>query len=418
MIAFRLYAIFKGSKMTKFSYEDLAAGIETIVPANGLKEKLKKAEKENRPLIIKFGMDPTAPDLHLGHAVALKKIKQFMENGHEIHLVIGDFTARIGDPSGRNTTRPPLTTQEVDENAKTYVAQLDKIFDTSKLTIHHNNEWMGKMSLADTLKLLSKATLAQMMQREDFVNRYKNNIPIALHELIYPMMQGYDSLVLNSDIEFGGRDQLLNCLVGRSLQETDGKEGQIVLSMPLLCGLDGHIKMSKSKGNYIGLTEPATEMFGKTMSIPDALIPEWIELVTNWSPEDKANAIANLKNNLVNPMEIKKKIAFNIVEQYHSREDAEAAQEFFYKQVQQRGFDTKEFTAVQWNDISQTTEITILDLGVVLQPGQSKSAMRRLIESGAVSVDGEKVNNPAFRLAKKQEGIKIKIGKRGFYNIV
>lgn len=404
--------------MTKYTYEELAAGIETIVPANGLKEKLTAAEKENRPLIIKFGMDPTAPDLHLGHAVALKKIKQFMENGHEIHLVIGDFTARIGDPSGRNTTRPPLTPKEVDENAKTYVDQLDKIFDTSKLTIHHNNDWMGKMTLADTLKLLSKATLAQMMQREDFVNRYENNIPIALHELIYPMMQGYDSLVLGSDIEFGGRDQLLNCLVGRSLQEQDDKSGQIVLSMPLLCGLDGHIKMSKSKGNYIGLTEPATQMYGKTMSIPDALIPQWVELVTNWSAQEKMQTIADLKNGAVNPMEIKKKIAFNIVEQYHSVEDAQAAQEFFYKQVQQRGFDSKEFTAVKWDDITKDAELTLLDLGIGLQPEQSKSAMRRLIESGAVSVEGEKVVNPAFRLSKKQDGIKIKIGKRGFYNVV
>lgn len=403
--------------MTKYTYEELAAGIETIVPANGLKEKLAAAEKENRPLVIKFGMDPTAPDLHLGHAVALKKIKQFMENGHEIHLVIGDFTARIGDPSGRNTTRPPLTPKEVDENAKTYVDQLDKIFDTSKLTIHYNNDWMGKMSLADTLKLLSKATLAQMMQREDFVNRYENNIPIALHELIYPMMQGYDSVVLDSDIEFGGRDQLLNCLVGRSLQEQDGKSGQIVLSMPLLCGLDGHIKMSKSKGNYIGLTEPATEMYGKTMSIPDSLIPEWVELITNWDAKTKADVIADLKNGTVNPMEIKKKIAYNIVEQYHSPEDANAAQEFFYKQVQQRGFDTKEFTAVKWEDLTNATEITLLDLGVALQPEQSKSAMRRLIESGAVSVEGEKVVNPLFKLEKSANGIKIKIGKRGFYNV-
>ncbi len=403
--------------MTKYTYEELAAGIETIVPANGLKEKLAAAEKEKRPLVIKFGMDPTAPDLHLGHAVALKKIKQFMENGHEIHLVIGDFTARIGDPSGRNTTRPPLTPKEVDENAKTYVDQLDKIFDTSKLTIHYNNDWMGKMSLADTLKLLSKATLAQMMQREDFVNRYENNIPIALHELIYPMMQGYDSVVLDSDIEFGGRDQLLNCLVGRSLQEQDGKSGQIVLSMPLLCGLDGHIKMSKSKGNYIGLTEPATEMYGKTMSIPDSLIPEWVELVTNWDAKTKADVIADLKNGTVNPMEIKKKIAYNIVEQYHSPEDANAAQQFFYKQVQQRGFDTKEFTAVKWEDLTNATEITLLDLGVALQPEQSKSAMRRLIESGAVSVEGEKVVNPLFKLEKSANGIKIKIGKRGFYNV-
>lgn len=400
------------------TYEELAKGIETIVPANGLKEKLALAAKEQRPLIIKFGMDPTAPDLHLGHAVAMKKIKQFMENGHAIHLIIGDFTALIGDPSGRNTTRPPLTPDEVNSNAKTYVDQLGKIFDVSKLTIHHNNEWMGKMTLADTLKLLSKATLAQMMQREDFVNRYKNNIPIALHELTYPMMQGYDSLVIKSDIEFGGRDQLLNCLVGRALQESDGNAGQVVLSMPLLCGLDGHIKMSKSKHNYIGLTEHPNDMFGKTMSIPDELIPEWVELVTDWAPEDKANTVADYKNGVVNPMEIKKKIAANIVTQYHSAADAVTAEQFFYMQVQQRGFDTKEFADIKWADISDKSEVSLIEMIVALQPEQSKSAARRLVESGAVSINGEKETNPATPLKPDSEGIKIKVGKRGFFNVI
>lgn len=400
------------------TYDELAKGIETIVPANGLKEKLALAEKEKRPLIIKFGMDPTAPDLHLGHAVAMKKIRQFMENGHEIHLIIGDFTALIGDPSGRNTTRPPLTPEEVNINAKTYVDQLGKIFDVSKLTIHYNNEWMGKMTLSDTLKLLSKATLAQMMQREDFVNRYKGNVPIALHELVYPMMQGYDSTVINADIEFGGRDQLLNCLVGRSLQETNGKTGQIVLSMPLLCGLDGHIKMSKSKHNYIGLTEHPNDMFGKTMSIPDALIPEWVELVTDWTAEAKANAIADFKNDAVNPMEIKKKIATNIVTQYHSGADAISAEQFFYMQVQQRGFDTKEFVDIRWVDIAYNTETSLVEMIVSLQPELSKSAARRLIESGAVSLNGEKETNPATTLKPDTEGIKIKVGKRGFFNVI
>lgn len=399
------------------TYEELAKGIETIIPASGLKEKLAVAEKEKRPLIIKFGMDPTAPDLHLGHAVALKKIRQFIENGHEIHLIIGDFTALIGDPSGRNTTRPPLTAEQVNANAKTYVDQLDKIFDTSKVIIHHNNEWMGKMTLSDTLTLLSKATMAQMMQREDFVNRYKNNVPIALHELVYPMMQGYDSTVINADIEFGGRDQLLNCLVGRSLQETNGKSGQIVLSMPLLCGLDGHIKMSKSKNNYIGLTEHPNDMFGKTMSIPDALIPEWVELVTDWSAEEKANAIADVKNNTVNPMEIKKKIAANIVTQYHSAEDAVKSEQFFYAQVQQRGFDSKEFTDIEWSAICDTDEVSVLNLVVALDPSQSKSALRRLIDSGAVSIDGEKITDANFMIKRTADGIKIKVGKRGFFEV-
>ena len=395
---------------------ELSFGIESIVPANGLKEKLEMAKKENRPLIIKFGMDPTAPDLHLGHAVGLKKIREFMEAGHEAHLIVGNFTALVGDPSGRNTTRPPLTPEEIEFNAKTYVEQLSKIFDTSKIHIHYNNDWLGKMNFADILKLLSRATLSQMMQREDFKNRYENNIPVALHELIYPIIQGYDSVAIKADIEFGGRDQLLNCLFGKSLQESLGMPGQTVLTMPLLRGLDGHIKMSKSKGNYIGLTEHPNDMFGKTMSIPDFLIPEWVELTTSWTPEEKANAIADYKNNTVNPMEIKKKIAYNIVEQYHSKEAAEEAALFFYKQVQQKGFDTKEFKPISWQDLPQTDSIGLVDLGAFLLE-QSKSNIRRLIESGAVSVNGEKETNITAQLSNTGEEIKLKFGKRGFFTL-
>ena len=395
---------------------ELSFGIESIVPANGLKEKLEIAKKENRPLIIKFGMDPTAPDLHLGHAVGLKKIREFMEAGHEAHLIVGNFTALVGDPSGRNTTRPPLTPEEIEFNAKTYVEQLSKIFDTSKIHIHYNNDWLGKMNFADILKLLSRATLSQMMQREDFKNRYENNIPVALHELIYPIIQGYDSVAIKADIEFGGRDQLLNCLFGKSLQESLGMPGQTVLTMPLLRGLDGHIKMSKSKGNYIGLTEHPNDMFGKTMSIPDFLIPEWVELTTSWTAEEKANAIADYKNNTINPMEIKKKIAYNIVEQYHSKETAEEAALFFYKQVQQKGFDTKEFKPISWQDLPQTDSIGLVDLGAFLLE-QSKSNIRRLIESGAVSVNGEKETNITAQLSNTGEEIKLKFGKRGFFTL-
>ena len=398
------------------TYEELARGIESITPANGLKEKLATAEKEKRPLIVKFGMDPTAPDLHLGHAVALKKIRDFLSAGHEIHLIVGNFTALIGDPSGRNTMRPPLTEEEVKHNAETYVAQLSKVLDTSKIHIHYNNDWLGKLSFADVLKLLSKATLSQIMQREDFKNRYENNIPIALHELIYPLIQGYDSVSINADIEFGGRDQLLNCLFGKSLQETMGKPGQVVLTMPLLCGLDGHIKMSKSKGNYIGLTEEPNDMYGKTMSIPDFLIPEWIELTTDWTPAEKSNMTAAYKNETENPMTIKKRIAFNIVKQYHSEEAARAAEAFFYKQVQQKGFDTKEFQEVLWKIVAPEGTIGLSDLGAKLI-GQSKSAVRRLIESGAVSVNGNKVTDVYMVLTKTNEPVQLKIGKRGFFTL-
>jgi len=400
------------------TYEELARGIESIIPENGLKEKLALAEKEHRPLIVKFGMDPTAPDLHLGHAVGLKKLRQFQDAGHELCLIVGDFTACIGDPTGRNTTRPPLTAEEVKVNAKTYIEQLGKVVDMTKnIKIVFNGEWMNKMTFADIIKLLGKATLAQVMQRDDFSLRYKENIPIALHELIYPLMQGYDSVMVKSDIEFGGRDQLLNCLMGKTLQESMGMPGQIVIGMPLLVGLDGKMKMSKSKGNYIGLNEPPNDMYGKAMSIPDELIPDWVELVTNWTPDEKSKAIADYKNGSVNPMEIKKKIAFNIVEQYHDKAAAEAAEHFFYIQVQQRGFDTKEFQTVQASELGLSLPCGLVDFGVAVMKGQSKSAIRRLIESGAVSVSGEKVTDINAKITPTEEGLKIKIGKRGFFNL-
>ncbi len=400
----------------------LKHGIETIVPANGLEEKLKLAEKEKRPLIIKFGMDPTAPDLHLGHAVAFKKLRDFQEAGHEIHLLVGDFTACIGDPTGRNTTRPPLTAEEVQKNAQTYIEQMDKVIDTKKnVKILFNGAWLNKMTFADVIKLLGKATLAQMMQREDFANRFENNIPISLHELVYPMVQGYDSVAMNCDIEFGGRDQLFNCLVGKTLQEAFGQKevGQTVISMPLLRGLDGVMKMSKSKGNYIGLTDTANDMYGKTMSIPDDLLPEWIELTTDFTPEEKANMIADYKNGTVNPMELKKKVAFDIVRQYHSEEAAQAAEAFFYQQVQQKGFDIKAFEPISLSKLSLSTQnIGLLNVVSALQPNESKSALRRLIESGAVSLNGDKITDPYFKIENLKKGIKIKIGKRHFYELI
>ncbi len=400
--------------------EKLKQGIETIVPTNGLEEKLKLAEKEKRPLIIKFGMDPTAPDLHLGHAVAFKKLRDFQEAGHEIHLLVGDFTACIGDPSGRNTTRPPLTAEEVKKNAQTYIDQMDKVIDTKKnVKILFNGDWLNKMTFADVIKLLGKATLAQMMQREDFANRFENNIPISLHELVYPMVQGYDSVAMNCDIEFGGRDQLFNCLVGKTLQEAFGEKeiGQTVISMPLLRGLDGVMKMSKSKGNYIGLTETANEMYGKTMSIPDDLLPEWIELTTDFTPQVKADMIADYKNGKVNPMDLKKKVAFDIARQYHGEEAAKAAEAFFYKQVQQKGFDTKEFTSISMANLPiATQDVSLVDLAAAVHSHESKSAIRRLIESGAVSINGEKRTDPFSKL-NLQKGMKIKIGKRGFYQL-
>ena len=404
--------------MEKEQIEKLKRGIESIIPENGLEQKIALAEKENRPLVVKFGMDPTAPDLHLGHAVALRKIRQFQDMGAKIILIVGDFTAAIGDPTGRNTTRPPLTEEEIKVNAQTYIDQMGKVIDLNKnVEIVKNGDWLNKMNFADVLKLLGKATLAQMLQRDDFEKRFKANIPISLHELVYPLMQGYDSVAIKSDIEFGGRDQLFNCLVGKTLQETilGVKDGQIVIGMPLLRGLDGEMKMSKSKGNYIGLTEPANDMFGKTMSIPDDLLPEWIELTTNFDEETKANMIADYKNGVVNPMELKKKVAKNIVTQYHDAAAADEAEAFFYRQVQQKGFDDKAFEPVSIKDLA--SEITLLDLCAFVNSKESKSALRRLIESGAVSLNGEKQTD-VYMKVNPTAGLKIKIGKRGFFELV
>ena len=408
--------------MEKEQIEKLKRGIETIIPENGLEAKIALAEKEGRPLVIKFGMDPTAPDLHLGHAVAFKKLREFQEKlGAKIVLLVGDFTAMIGDPTGRNATRPPLTEEEAKTNAQTYIEQMGKVIDLNKnVEIVRNSEWLNKMTFADVLKLLGKATLAQMLQRDDFEKRFNANIPISLHELVYPMMQGYDSVVIKSDIEFGGRDQLFNCLVGKTLQESmsGAKEGQVVIGMPLLRGLDGQMKMSKSKGNYIGLTEPANDMFGKTMSIPDDLLPEWIELTTDFSAEEKANMIADFKNGTVNPMELKKKVAKSIVRQYHSQEAADEAEAFFYKQVQQKGFDDKAFEPVKIADIfAGADDMTLLDVCAKLNAKESKSNLRRLIESGAVSVNGEKQSD-AYAKITATAGTKFKIGKRLFFELV
>ena len=258
-----------------------------FLPENGLKEKINLAEKENRKLIIKLGFDPTAPDLHLGHAVVLKKLKQFQDLGHQIVIVVGSFTARIGDPTGKSKSRKPLSAEEVKHNAETYISQLSKIIDVEKTKIVFNSEWLDKLSFSEIIQIMSNVTVAQLMHRNDFNKRFSENTPIAMHELVYPILQGFDSVKINADIEMGGTDQLFNCTMGRQLQENFNIPGQIVMCMPLLKGLDGKEKMSKSLHNTIGLIDEPNEMFGKTMSIPDALILEFLELTTDFSLEEK-----------------------------------------------------------------------------------------------------------------------------------
>ncbi|WP_343747719.1 tyrosine--tRNA ligase [Fluviicola sp.] len=390
--------------------------VEIILPENGLEAKWKQAKAENRKLVIKLGFDPTAPDLHLGHAVVLKKLKQFQDAGHQIVILVGSFTARIGDPTGKNKSRKPLSTEEVQRNAETYLHQLDKIIDVSKANVVFNSDWLEALSFSEIIQLLSRVTVAQLLQRNDFNTRFSNNTPIAMHELVYPILQGFDSVKINADIEMGGTDQLFNCTMGRQLQESFGMNPQIVLCMPLLKGLDGKEKMSKSLNNFIGLTEAPNEMFGKTMSIPDSLILEFLELTTDFSSGEKESLKKRLEQG-ENPMNLKKIIAKNIIQQYHDERAAEEAALFFASQFQNRNFDEKVFQPISIHSIqSFNGKLPLIDLCIQLKSGSTKSAVKRLIESGAVQVNNEKIFDPQV-IVELRKAIRIKLGKRDFFEI-
>lgn len=397
------------------SLKSLKENVAIFLPENGLEEKLKLAEKENRSLRIKLGFDPTAPDLHLGHAVVLKKLKEFQDLGHQIVILVGSFTAQIGDPTGKNKSRQPLNADQVQKNAETYINQLSKIINVDKAEIVFNSDWLDHLPFSDVIQLLSKVTVAQLMHRNDFNKRFTENTPIAMHELVYPILQAYDSVQINADIEMGGTDQLFNCTMGRQLQETNGDAAQIVLCMPLLRGTDGKEKMSKSLNNIIGLTDEPNEMFGKTMSIPDDLLEEYIALATDFSIEEKANL--NERLNSDNPMLIKKIVAKNIITQYHSEKDAEAAEAFFNNQFQKRNDDNRVFEPIEIDSLQITTEkISVLEVCHQLKNDLSKTAVRRLIESGAVQINGEKSTDPLADFLVEKE-TKIKIGKRDFFEL-
>ncbi len=394
----------------------LKENVEIILPQNGLEEKLEQAKQENRKLIIKLGFDPTAPDLHLGHAVVLKKLKQFQDLGHQIVILVGSFTARIGDPTGKNKSRKPLSVEDVQHNAETYLNQLSKIIDIEKAEIVFNSEWLDGLSFSEVIQILSKVTIAQLMHRNDFNKRFTENSPIAMHELIYPILQGYDSVKIKADIEIGGTDQLFNCTMGRQLQETFEINPQIVMCMPLLKGLDGKEKMSKSLDNMIGLTDEPNEMFGKTMSIPDRLIEEFLELTTDFSIGEKQSILEKLSHG-INPMDIKKIIAKNIITQYHNETEALKAEEFFINQFQNKNFEEKSFMPVPIHEIESVSGmITLIDLCMKLKHDRTKSAMKRLIESGAVKVNLEKIKDSSKNVELKVD-TKIKIGKRDFYEL-
>ena len=362
------------------------------------REELKKKLGQGRPLRVKLGADPTAPDLHLGHSVELR---QFQDLGHKAVLIIGDYTALVGDPTGQNKTRPMLSDADIDRNATTYFEQAGKILDTSpdKLEIRRNSEWLAKMSFADVIRLASKMTVARMLERDTFEKRYKAGEPISVHEFLYPLMQGYDSVVVRADVELGGTDQTFNNLVGRELQKDTAQEEQVVMILPILEGLDGVEKMSKSKGNYIGLNDSLRDMFGKAMSISDDLMWKWYVLLFGKTPSE----IAELKKG--HPMEAKKALAHAVVAQYHGSETADRARADFEKQ-----FSKKELKEIARVLPVASGDVWIIDLIDKAHKFGSRSEVRRLIQGGGVSVDGQKITDDKARVVVR-DGMILKVGK-------
>ncbi|RMD49839.1 MAG: tyrosine--tRNA ligase [Ignavibacteria bacterium] len=388
-------------------------GTAEIIPLEELKDKLEKSFKENRPLNIKLGCDPTRPDLHLGHSVVLRKLRQFQELGHQAILIIGDFTGMIGDPSGRNQTRPPLTFEEARENAKSYWEQAAKILDPDKTKIVYNSEWLGKMNFESVIKLASKYTVARMLERDDFTKRFKNGIPISMHEILYPLAQAMDSVAIESDVELGGTDQTFNLLVGRDIQREYGQEPQVILTMPLLVGTDGTEKMSKSYDNYIGIDDSPKDIYGKTLSIPDNLIYTYYELCTDVSLEELAKIKSDLSDPAINPRDIKRALARKLVEMYHSKDDAIKAEEEFDKIFIKKDVpdEMPEFTFPELNE-----GINIIDLILKVNFSPSKSEARRLIQQGGVSINGEKIEDFNHKIISDGEFV-LKVGKRKFAKI-
>jgi len=394
-------------------FQAIKRGTVEIVPEDELKQKLAKAQKEDRPLRIKLGIDPTAPDIHLGFAVPLRKMRQLQDMGHQVVLIVGDFTARIGDPSGKSETRPMLSTEQIRTNAETLTSQFWLILDRSKTTLTFNGDWLGKMTFGDLVRETSKVTVARILERDDFQKRLAEERPIGLHELLYPIAQALDSVEVEADIEIGGTDQKFNILMGRDLQGARGQELQVGLFMPLLPGLDGVQKMSKSLGNYIGITESPKDMFGKAMSIPDDIMPLYFELATEL-PEEEVRAIEQgLKDGSLHPMEAKKRLASEIVTIYHSVEAAQAAREEFERVFSQREIPTEMPELVVPADQLQDGSIWIIKLLTTAGMAKSNGEARRLVEQGAVTIDGERVADVNAELEIK-DGRILRAGKLRF----
>ncbi|MDO8684026.1 MAG: tyrosine--tRNA ligase [Armatimonadota bacterium] len=393
--------------------ELIKRGAADIAPEEELKQKFVKSQKENRPLRVKLGIDPTAPDIHLGFAVVLRKMRQFQDLGHEVILIVGDFTASIGDPSGKSETRPMLNAEQIRANAETFTSQFWQILDRSKTTLTFNGDWLGKMTFGDVVKETSKVTVARILERDDFQKRLSEERPIGLHELLYPIAQALDSVEIKADIEIGGTDQRFNILMGRDLQENHGQEPQVGLFMPLLPGLDGVQKMSKSLGNYIGITEAPKDMFGKAMSIPDDVMPMYYELATNVPMDEVRQIEQGISAGTVHPMEAKKRLAFEITKIYHSEEAARAAQEEFERVFSQRETPTEIPEAIIPGDQFRDGKIWIVRLLTATCMAKSNGEARRLVEQGGVTLDGERIDDMNAEL-QISDGQILRAGKLRF----
>ena len=387
----------------------LRRGVARIIPEDEFVERLE----EGRPLRLKMGFDPSAPDIHLGHAVGLRKLRQLQDLGHTVVIIVGDWTAQIGDPSGRSATRPMLTHEQVVQNAETYLAQFFKIVDRDRAEVRWQSDWFGPFSLADVIRLTSKFTVAQFLQRDDFAQRFEANRPIAITELLYPLLQAYDSVAIESDVEFGGTDQMFNLLVGRDLQEMEGQRPQQCFLMPMLPGTDGVQKMSKSLGNYIGIDEPAREIFGKTMSLPDDLLPLFYEYLTDVPDSELAEIGQAIESGSTNPMDIKKRLAHDLVTQFHGGNAARDAQGFFERTVQSG--ETPDdipslVVAAAGSDMRRLSDL-IVEAGFAASSGEA----RRLINQGAVRLDDLQIeqNVPASSLS----GGVLRVGRRRFVRL-
>ena len=394
--------------------EQIRRGIDEILPEEALVAKLKKSRETGKPLNVKLGCDPSRPDLHLGHAVVLRKLRQFQDLGHQAVLIIGDFTGMIGDPSGRSKTRPPLTLEDTRENGRTYFEQASKILDPERTRIVYNSEWLDGMSFRDVIQLAGKYTVARMLERDDFETRFRAGEPIGVHEFLYPLAQAHDSIAVESDIELGGTDQRFNLLVGRSIQEANGMEAQVCLLMPILEGTDGVEKMSKSLDNYIGISEPPEQMYGKTLSIPDNLIYRYFELATDVETSRLPEIARFVK---ADPRNAKHDLALAIVSMYHGEEAAARARQHFEKTIIEGGIpdDMPEYTPTPDDDG------TIGILSLLTQSGMTKSnsEARRMVVQNAVSIDGEKSTDPMHQIELGTgASFVIQVGKRRFVRIV